>query len=108
MGSDSALANVLEVLVPTIGVAGLVALIVIAWLKGRWWAGVVGAVGLVVGFSVAFGSFGIAEPSPAFQQTFTFQLLNGLVVILGIGGLALLVYGVAVAARPGSWWDRRR
>lgn len=73
MGSDSALANVLEVLVPTIGVAGLVALIVIAWLKGRWWAGVVGAVGLVVGFSVAFGSFGIADLLRPFSRPSRFS-----------------------------------
>jgi uncharacterized membrane protein HdeD (DUF308 family) len=108
MDSDSAVANVLEVLVPTIAVAGLVALVVIAWLKGCWWMGVVGAVGFVVGFSVAFGSFGISEPSPAFQETFTFQMLNAMVLVALFGGVALLVVGVAKSARPGSWWDRRQ
>ena len=108
MDSDTAIANVLEILVPTVAIAGVGAFVLVAWLKGRWWVGVVGAVGFVVGFVFAFGSFGIPEPSPAFPETFTFQVLNAIVVLVLYGGIAMLVFGVAKSARPGSWWDRRR
>ena len=45
--SDSAIANVLEILVPVIALVALATPMVISALKGRWWMGLVGLVGLV-------------------------------------------------------------
>ena len=64
MDSDSALANILEVLVPMVALAILATPVVISALKGRWWLGVIGLVGFVGGFAVAFGMFGIARVPP--------------------------------------------
>jgi len=57
MDSNSALANALEILVPAIVIAGLITLVVTAWMKGRWWMGVAGFVGVVGGFIAALDLF---------------------------------------------------
>lgn len=106
--SDSPIANVLEVLVPVVTVMGLLIPIVVAVLKGRWWAGVLGVVAFVGAFVVVFGLFGIDEPPEEFQRTARFTMLNAALNVAGYGGLALMIYGVVRPARAGSWWARRR
>lgn len=107
MNSDSALANILEILVPTVVLVGLTATLLVSGLKGRWWTSVVGLVALVGGFSIGFGAFGIPEPSQEFQETPLFGVLNLAVFTSFYGGIALLIYCVTRPARPGSWWSRR-
>lgn len=106
MDSDSAIANVLEVLVPLIALGVLATPAVLSALKGRWWAGVLGVAGFVGGFVVAFGAFGTPEPSTEFQETAAFQVINAGINVALFGGLILLILSAVRSARPGSWWDR--
>ena len=106
MDSNSPIANVLEIVVPVVAVALLLALVAIPALKGRWWAGVFGVAAFVVAFITGFGVFGFPEPSDDFQETLGFKLINVVGDVALYGGVALAVYGVARRARPGSWWDR--
>ena len=108
MDSDSALANILEVLVPMVALAILATPVVISALKGRWWLGVIGLVGFVGGFAVVFGMFGISEPSAEFQETIGFQITNAALNVALLGGILLLVFASMRRARPGSWWDHHR
>ncbi len=108
MDSDSALANILEILVPVIALAVLATPVVISGLKGRWWMGLVGLLGFVGGFVIMFGAFGVPEPSEEFQESAVFGVVNWALNIAFIGGLILLIYGAARSPRPGSWWDRNR
>ena len=70
--------------------------------------GLVGVVGVVAGFIVLFGAFGVPEPSDEFQESAVFGVVNWGLFIAFIGGFVLLIYGAARSARPGSWWDRHR
>lgn len=108
MDSESAFANVLEILVPTGAGAGLLALVSVAWLKGHWWMGVAGALVFIVGFVSVFGALGVGEPSPEFRETLVFQVLNVVLNAALYGGFFLMAYGAARSARTDSWWDRRR
>lgn len=63
---------------------------VIARLKGRWWMGIAGYVGL--------GSL-VVLVSEAFQ--------NSLLHLMWMIGLPLLVVGSILGPTAGSWWDRR-
>ncbi len=108
MDSDSALANILEILVPVIALAVLATPVVISGLKGRWWMGLVGLLGFVGGFAIMFGAFGVPEPSEEFQESAVFGVVNWALNIAFIGGLVLLIYGAARSPRPGSWWDGNR
>lgn len=108
MDSDSALANVLEIVIPALGVALLVTVVVVPILKGRWWMGVVGLPSFIVGFVVGFGAFGVPEPSDEFQETALFGVLNVTLNVLFWGGATLLLLGAFLKPRPGSWWDHKR
>jgi hypothetical protein len=105
--SDSAVANVLELVVPVVALAVIATPVVIAALKGRWWIGVAGALLFISGFAVIFGVF-VGEPSAEFQETTTFKLTEGAVNVALYGGAFLLILGALLRPRAGSWWDRRR
>ena len=61
-------------------------------------------VGLVGGFVLGFGMFGVPEPSAEFQEPATFQVINAGINVALFGGLILLIFGAVRSARPGSWW----
>lgn len=107
MDSNSALANVFEIVVPAIAGALVVGSVVLAMLKGRVWMSVTAVVIVIAVFVVTFGAFGFPEPSAEFQATTGFTVLNVALNAAGAVGLVLWILAAALPARPGTWWARR-
>lgn len=61
----------------------------------------------VPSFVILFGGVG-GEPDAAFQETTTFRIVEAAINIGLYGGGFLLIIGMAMRPRPGSWWDRNR
>ncbi|MDH3498712.1 MAG: hypothetical protein OEM97_01190 [Acidimicrobiia bacterium] len=108
MELSTAASRVVTIVTAALAAGVLATPVLISGLKGRWWIGLVGALAFLAGFAFIFGAFGVAEPSAEFQETFAFRLLNAGLSIALLGGVGLLLFGVMLPARPGSWQAQRR
>ena len=102
MDADSAAVNILEVLVPIIGMVLVATPIVIAVLKRRW----LGPLAAIVGVGATVVIFKV-EPSPEFQDTVLFWVTEK---ALNVGiplGIGLMLFSAIRPACEGSWWDHR-
>ena len=102
MDADSAAANILEVLVPIVGIVLVATPIVSAALKHRW----LGPIAAIVGVGAAVVVFKV-EPSPEFQDTALFWVIEKLLNIGAPVGIGLMLFSAIRPAREGSWWNQR-
>ena len=102
MDADSIAANILEVLVPIVGVVLVATPIVIAALKRRW----LGPIAAIAGVGAAIVVFKV-EPSPEFQDTALFWVIEKLLNIGMPVGIGLMLFSAIRPAREGSWWNQR-
>jgi hypothetical protein len=102
MDADSAAANILEVLVPIIGVTLIALPIAVAALKQRW----LGPIAAIIGVGATIVVFRV-EPSPEFQDTALFWVIEKLLNIGIPVGIGLMLFSAVRPAREGSWWSHR-
>jgi hypothetical protein len=103
MDADSAAAKILEVLVPIVGVAIVALPIPVAPLKRRW----LGPFAAIVGVGTAIVVFRV-EPSPEFQRTSLFWVIEKLLNVGVVAGIGLMLFSALRPAREGSWWNHRQ
>ena len=102
MDGNSTAANILEVLVPIVGIVLVATPIVIAVLKRRW----LGPIAAIVGVGATIVTFKV-EPSREFQDTALFWVIEKLLNIGVPVGIGLMLFSALRPARDGSWWDHR-
>ena len=102
MDADSTAANILEVLAPIVGIVLVATPIVIAALKRRW----LGPIAAVVGVGAMIVVFKV-EPSPEFQDTTLFWVIEKMLNIGMPVGIGLMLFSAIRPAREGSWWNQR-
>ena len=102
MDADSFAANILEVLVPIVGIVLVATPIVVAVLKRRW----LGPMAAIVGVGATIVIFKV-EPSPELQDIVPFWVIEKLLNIGMPGGIGLMLFSAIRPARKGSWWNRR-
>ena len=102
MDADSVSANVLEVLLPILGLLLIATPVVVSVLKKRW----LGLIGAIVGVASAAVTF-VVEPSAEFQETLIFWTIEKALNVGLIAGIGLVLFSMVRPARDGSWWSRR-